>query len=32
MDTSGNFSQALATFAEEATELIAHMEEILLRF
>ena len=31
MDTSGNFSQALATFAEEATELIAHMEEILLR-
>ncbi|MBW7903563.1 MAG: chemotaxis protein CheA [Rhodocyclaceae bacterium] len=31
MDTSGNFSQALATFAEEARELIAQMEEILLR-
>lgn len=31
MDTSGTFSQALATFAEEARELIAQMEEILLR-
>ena len=31
METSGNFSQALATFAEEASELIAQMEEILLR-
>ena len=31
MDTSGNMAQALATFAEEANEFIAQMEEILLR-
>lgn len=30
MDTSGNFAQALATFAEEAAELLAQMENILL--
>lgn len=31
MNTSDNFSQALETFAEEARELIAQMEDILLR-
>jgi len=31
MNTSGTLSQAIATFAEEARELIAQMEEILLR-
>lgn len=31
MDTSGSLSHALATFAEEANDFIAQMEEILLR-
>lgn len=31
MDTSGNMAQALTTYAEEAKEFIAQMEEILLR-